>query len=480
MTTFSGIFTGVLSRFIRRLRTLFPPDVTGLIVAVVGIQLVELGVPRFLGYVGHGGQPVHGAIWVGLITLAVMIMPTIWGRGQWRMYPILLGMCAGFAASLALGLLTWKQLGAEVSGPVIGFPHRAASGMAFSFPLIVPFVIIGLSATLKSVGDLTLCQKMNDADWKRTDLKSVSGGVLANSIGCVISGILGGVPQNTASASLGLELATSVTSRALALPAGILIIALAFFPKLAAVFSAMPVPVMGAVLVYSACFLVLGGLQVMTSRMLDARRVLAVGIALVFGLSVEMAPDLYRDVPELLRPMFASSTAVSTILVVFLSVIFRIGVKKQRTVELAAGEDNLGKISEFMEEQGSAWGMRREVVNRAMDALYEVVTNGGLCLFSPKILVRTEFDEYGSRCRDRVRGRAHPTGRNPAFARRDGQRRRHRQHRRLHGPPIRRPREDQAARLNLHRASAFRAVSVRRTTPPGVVMTLAGAMVFRA
>ena len=395
MTSFSGVVTGILSRFIRRLRVLFPPDVTGLIVAVVGIQLVTLGVPRFLGHTGPGTHAAPGSAWVGLITLTVMIMPTIWGRGGLRMYPILFGMCAGFIASLAFGVTTWAQLHTEVAGPVVGFPHRAASGMAFSFPLVIPFLIIGLAATLKTVGDLTLCQKMNDADWKRTELRSVSGGVMANSVGSVISGIIGGVPQNTASASLGLSLATAVTSRALALPAGILVIVLAFFPKLASLFSAMPVPVMGAVLVYSACFLVLGGLQVMTSRMLDARRILAVGIALVFGLSVEMAPDLYRDVPELLRPMFASSTAVSTILVVLLSVLFRIGVKKQRTLELIHGEDNLSKISEFMEEQGSAWGMRREVVSRASDALYEVVTNGALNLLSPEVKVRTEFDEFG-------------------------------------------------------------------------------------
>ena len=395
MTTFSGVFTGVLSRFIRRLRVLFPPDVTGLIVAVVGIQLVTLGVPRFLGHTGPGARAIPGSAWVGLITLAAMIMPTIWGRGGIRMYPILLGMCAGFAASLGFGVVSWAELRARVAGPVFGLPHRAAPGMSFSFPLIVPFLIIGLAATLKTVGDLTLCQKMNDAEWKRTDLRSVSGGTLANSVGSVISGILGGVPQNTASASLGLSLATSVTSRSLAIPTGILIIVLAFFPKLAAVFSAMPVPVMGAVLIYSSCFLVLGGLQVMTSRMLDARRILAVGIALVFGLSVEMAPDLYRDVPELLKPMFASSTAVSTILVVFLSLLFRIGVKKHRKLELTQGEDNLDRISEYMEEQGSAWGMRRDVVARATDALYEIVTNGALSLSSPKIEVLTDFDEFG-------------------------------------------------------------------------------------
>jgi NCS2 family nucleobase:cation symporter-2 len=267
--------------------------------------------------------------------------------------------------------------------------------MSFSLPLLIPFLVIATAAMLKTVGDLTLCQKVNDADWKRTDLKSVSGGVLANSVGTVFSGLIGGFAQNTASASIGLSLATGTTSRALAYPAGILVIVLAFVPKLAALFAAMPVPVMGAILVYSACFLVLGGFQVMTSRMLDSRRILAVGIAMVFGLSVEIAPDLYRDVPALLHPMFASSTAVSTILVVLLNIVFRIGVKKRQTLEITSDKDSLDKITEFMEHQGSAWGMRREVVSRATDAVYEFIANAtSFQVTSPHFVVEGVFDEY--------------------------------------------------------------------------------------
>jgi xanthine/uracil permease len=61
---------------------------------------------------------------------------------------------------------------------------------------------------------------------------------------------------------------------------------------------------MGAVLVYVACFMIVGGLQVITSRMLDVRRTFVVGIALIFGLSVEMVPELYRQVPNSVSPLF--------------------------------------------------------------------------------------------------------------------------------------------------------------------------------
>jgi xanthine permease XanP len=54
----------------------------------------------------------------------------------------------------------------------------------------------------------------------------------------------------------------------------------------------MPGPAVGSILVYSACFIILGGLQILSSRMLDARRIFAVGISLIFGLSIEIAPDL--------------------------------------------------------------------------------------------------------------------------------------------------------------------------------------------
>src|SRR5262249_10398960 len=141
--------------------------------------------------------------------------------------------------------------------------------------------------------------------------------------------------------------------------------------------------------------LMLGGLQVMTARMLDSRRIFAVGIALVFGLSVEIAPELYRGVPELIRPVFASSTALATVIAVALSLLFRLGLSKQGVIELNFHKNNLDDISRFMDEHGAAWGMRREVISRATDAVYEFVTNAGnLKLRTPGIVVSAQFDEF--------------------------------------------------------------------------------------
>jgi len=395
MTAINGVFTAILSRFLRNLRILFPPDVTGLIVSIVGIQLVALGCPKLLGRSPSHPSASTEATILGFITLIAMIAPTVWSRGKLKLFPIVIGLVVGNIAALLMGILHWADVRAQWAQPLFGIPHRVASGMDFRFALLLPFLIIGISATLKTVGDITLCQKMNDADWERTDMRSASGGVMANSLGTLLSGVFGGVAQNNASACLGLELATGVTSRAIALPAGIIVIVLAFIPGLAATFAIMPAPIMGAQLIYSTCFLMLGGLQVMTARMLDSRRIFAVGIALIFGLSVEIAPELYHNVPELLHPIFASSTALATLIAVALGLLFRIGLQKTSSMQLCAGENNLVKINAFMEEHGAAWAMRRVVITRAADAIYEFVTNAGnLQLRSTLLSVTAQFDEF--------------------------------------------------------------------------------------
>lgn len=156
----------------------------------------------------------------------------------------------------------------------------------------------------------------------------------------------------------------------------------------------MPDPAVGAVLIYSACFIILGGFQLLASRMLDARRIFAVGISLIFGLSVEIVPNLYDTVPSFLKPIFSPSVSVATVLVVFLSLLFRIGLKKRSSLELQAGKDHLNEITVFMESQGAAWGMRKEVVTRATDAAFETVNNvGSLPLKSDIITLRSTWDE---------------------------------------------------------------------------------------
>ena len=85
----------------------------------------------------------------------------------------------------------------------------------------------------------------------------------------------------------------------------------------------MPAPVMGAILVFVTCFMIMSGIQIILGTGPDPQKVFVIGIPLIFGLGLEILPALYVGVPGWLRPLASSSLTLSTTLAVVLNQILR-------------------------------------------------------------------------------------------------------------------------------------------------------------
>jgi len=396
MTIIGGCFEALFSRLVARLRALFPPEVAGLVVTMVGIELIPLGIERFFGLAhGRGGGISRNDFLVALITYVSMVGLNTWGRGKLRLYPILIGMGVGYLSSFLLGILTPAHLHHITEASWISFPRFASFGWSFDMALMLPFLIATLCSSLKDIGDLTTCQKINDSDWKRSDMKSIGKGILADSLGDILSGLIGGLGQTSSSSNIGLSLATGATSRRIAYATGVILCLLAFFPKLAEVFVVMPRPVMGAVLVFVANFMILAGIQIITTRMLDTRKIFVIGTSFIFGLSVFLFPQAYSQVPQILHPIFNSALSLSTISVVVLNLIFRLGISRHQVLTInLEDKEALENLSTFMEKQGAAWGARREVIKLAESAMGEFMESLiGLNLAEGPVHLDVSFDE---------------------------------------------------------------------------------------
>lgn len=394
MTALAGLSEVIFARLLPRLRFMFPPEVVGLVVTMVGFEMIPLAAPRFLGVEITGGAHSVPGLWVAVLTLASMCLCSIWGKGPLRLYPALVGVGIGWIASFLFGTISSAQIQQIADAPWLALPRRVVPGLAFKWELLVPFLVASLSSGLKGVGDLTLCQKINDADWLRPDMKSISRGMTAAGLCTLLSGLLGTVGHSTSSSNVGLSLASGATSRQINFYFGGMVISLAFLPKVAAIFSVLPRPVMGALLVYAACYMILAGLQVLTSRMMDSRRILVVGIAFVFGLSVDIVPGLYHDVPHALLPLLGSSLSFATVLVLALNLLARIGVARKVVLDLDAASGSAEKIFSVLEAQGSAWGARKDVIYSASVALtecFESISQLGLAQGS--VQAALSFDE---------------------------------------------------------------------------------------
>ena len=104
MTTLAGALEVALARLLPRIRALFPPEVIGVVMTMVGVAVMPAGFPRLLADPAtlSAGADQGNNVAVGFITLITMIGCTAWGRGLVKLFPLLIGICVGVAAAVAL------------------------------------------------------------------------------------------------------------------------------------------------------------------------------------------------------------------------------------------------------------------------------------------------------------------------------------------------------------------------------------------
>jgi NCS2 family nucleobase:cation symporter-2 len=394
MTVLAGLLQAVSARGLRWLRPLFPPELNGLVIVLIAVTSGSVGVRYLLGI--DTGRPAGRAdAVVAAVSLGTMVVLNVWTRGLPRLFCLLLGMVTGYATAAATGDLTAQELQAVAAAAWVSIPRAGHLAWTFDPALAVPFAVAALAASLKTAANVTSCQRMNDADWVRPELGTITGGVVAEGLGSAAGGLLGSVGLNTSSGAVGLASATGVASRHVAYAAGGFMLLLAVTPKAAAIFAVMPPPVTGAALLFSSAFFLVSGVQILASRMLDARRTIVIGLSFMVGLAADLHPQAAAAAPTALRPFVSSSLILGTLSALLLNAVFRLGIR--RTERLAVPPDGLDPeaVDRFMERQGGLWGARRDVVDRARFSLVQSLeTIIESCAPRGPIDVEASFDEF--------------------------------------------------------------------------------------
>ncbi len=395
MTIVAGVIQSALSPVLRRIRPLLPPEIGGLVVFLVGTSIAAIGCRYVIGVGAH--EPVGRDYWlVAAVTLAITVGLNVWGKGQMRLLCAMIGMAAGYGAAVVTGVLPKEAFHLLSELHVFAVPHFDHGGWAFSPAMILPFTVAALAITLKGIGDITALQRINDAGWVRAEMGSISRGTLANGIANMFAGLLGTLGVTPSTASIGLQAATAVSSRVIGFAIGGILIALAFLPSVTGSLILMPRPVMGASLLFSACFVLISGLQTITSRMLDARRTIVIGLAIASGIAAEIIPSFATDIPPAIEPIVSSSIVLGTLAALLLNGLFRIGQRQRVTLALdPAAADPMAEVNEFFDDAGRRWGARPDVMVRVAFGINQAVeTIREHCDPQGAIEVEARFDEF--------------------------------------------------------------------------------------
>ena len=249
-----------------------------------------------------------------------------------------------------------------------------AEPSVFAFPMspdllgvrlsLVPFAVTGLAAAMNSTAVVTTYQRLNDADWVRPDMPSIGRGILGDGIATTISGLLGTYGLTISSANVGLVAATGVASRVIAFAVAAILAFAALQPTLIGVLSIMPRPVMASAMLFTSVFVMISGMQIISTRVLDGRRTLVIGMGMLSFFAVSVYPAAFANAPQWAQPLVGSPLVLATLVALSLNLLFRIGIRRKVGTRILPEAPNVKEISDFIERNAGIWGARREVINR--------------------------------------------------------------------------------------------------------------------
>ncbi|MBC9206734.1 purine/pyrimidine permease [Roseomonas aerophila] len=390
-TLVAGVATIAMARIIPRLRPVFPPEVIGVVVLMLGITLVTGAVNRSVGFTADEGGISAPAVLAAVPTVACMVGIAIWGSAVWRRVAMLMGAVAGTAVTALTGTLPLASL--EV--PLVAVPGLGLGLPAPEFHL-VPIAVILLSQFITMMDQFasTLSlDRMTDANWRRADMPMVARSITGLGVTQMLHGLFGTLAGGSSSANIGLVHATGIAARRVGFVAGAFLVAAAFFPPVAALLALTPPPVVGGILLYTAAYMITAGMDLIMSRMMNARRSFTVGLSIVLGTAVMLVPRLSQDAPEWSRIVVASGLTVASLAAVGLNAMFRIGTRRIQRRRLTSGSEG-EDAQDALDFCGKLWGVRQDTVLRAGHAVGEAVEALRTTGIEGAITLTTSFDEF--------------------------------------------------------------------------------------
>jgi uracil permease len=225
---------------VNRVMRFLPPVVTGPIIICIGLSLASSAISN-----------ASANWWLALVALAVIIIFNIWGKGLFKIIPILMGVVISYAVAVILNAL-------GVTNPdgsaIINFTSVASANWVgipgfqlckFDLTSILVMAPIAIATMMEHIGDMSAISAtvgknyLADPGLHRT--------LLGDGLATAFAGAIGGPANTTYGENTGVLELSKVYDPAVVRLAAVFAIILSFIPKFSAIISTMPTAIIGGV-----------------------------------------------------------------------------------------------------------------------------------------------------------------------------------------------------------------------------------------
>jgi NCS2 family nucleobase:cation symporter-2 len=335
----AGVIAIVIAPFMGRLLPLFPPVVTGTIIAVIGISLMRVAIqwavggaavqPLILDTTAAAGgpprmlpNPAYAALdnlGIALLVLVAILLIAKYGKGFLSNIAVLLGIVIGCAVAAALGKMSFARV---AEAKVFSLVTPLQFGLpTFDFFAILTMTLVMIVVMIESLGMFLALSEITGKKLTQADL---SAGLRTDGVGTVLGGLFNTFPYTSFSQNVGLVGVTGVRSRWVCVAGGVILVVMGLIPALGQLVEAVPQFVLGGAGIVMFGMVAATGIRILAEVDYKSSRhnLFIVAISIGFGMIPLVAPNFFQHTPKALSPLLHSGILLAAVVSVALNLYF--------------------------------------------------------------------------------------------------------------------------------------------------------------
>lgn len=253
------------------IKKLFPPVVIGPVIILIGLSLAGAGVN------------MAQENWIlAIVSLAVAVAASIWGKGMIKLIPVVFGALAGYVVAL---IFFRDTMDFSVVGNASWFAFPKLAKMSFSWQAILFMAPVAIAPIIEHVGDMYAIGSIAGKDFVKDP--GLHRTMLGDGLSCVLAAFLGGAPITTYSEVTGAVSLTKVTDPSVLRIAAVSAVVLSVIGKVGAVIQTIPSAVLGGIMLLLFGSIASVGISNMIQAKIDmgsTRNLIIVSLILTIGI----------------------------------------------------------------------------------------------------------------------------------------------------------------------------------------------------
>lgn len=266
-----------------RVRSFFPPIVTGPVVTIIGLMLAPSAINNITTQIGTVNV---GLNWlVAAVAIAAIFVTSLFAKGLFKLVPILIGIIVGYVAAICCGMVNFTTI---AQAPWLDLPPFFLPKFDMrAIGLVAPIAIVTF---VEHIGDVTASSAVVGKDFIKDP--GLHRTLMGDGLATMFAGLVGGPANTTYSENTGVLAATKNYNPLTLEIAACFAILISFLGKFAALITSMPGPVIGGVSIVLYGMIAAVGLRTLVENQVDftkTRNLLIAAVMLVLGLGADKA-----------------------------------------------------------------------------------------------------------------------------------------------------------------------------------------------